>query len=31
MPDFWWLRFPGEKLTWDDVNVRGQNLFLLGE
>ena len=22
---------PGEKLTWDDVNVRGQNLFLLGE
>ncbi|MFR0757462.1 MAG: hypothetical protein ACLSHV_13140 [Hominisplanchenecus sp.] len=29
--DFWWLRFPGEKLTWDDVNVRGQNLFLLGE
>lgn len=20
--DFWWIRFPGENLTWDDVKVR---------
>ena len=21
--NFWWLRFPGEHLQWDDVKVRG--------
>ena len=20
--DFWWIRFPNEPLTWEDVNVR---------